>query len=113
VQTQPQGLTRSAACGWAPNAWSDAGYVSYLHNRAVARATLFDKPAEYSGFEDVFFYDPLALPSLLATVLNALVCLLPMLLIEDTQKTIMRVSKIACSVDVGPSSLFKKFSTVW
>ena len=32
---------------------SDAGYVYHLLNRAVRRATLFDKPADYAAFEKV------------------------------------------------------------
>jgi putative transposase len=32
---------------------SDAGYVYHLLNRAVGRATLFDKAADYSAFEKV------------------------------------------------------------
>ena len=32
---------------------SDAGYVYHVHNWAVARATLFDKPADYAAFEKV------------------------------------------------------------
>jgi hypothetical protein len=30
-----------------------AGYVSHVLNRAVGRATLFDKPANYAAFEKV------------------------------------------------------------
>jgi putative transposase len=32
---------------------SDAGYVYHVLNRAVGRATLFDKPADYAAFEKV------------------------------------------------------------
>jgi REP-associated tyrosine transposase len=32
---------------------SDAGYVYHVLNRAVGRARLFDKPADYAGFEKV------------------------------------------------------------
>src|SRR6516164_7839719 len=32
---------------------SDAGYVYHLLNRAVGRATLFAKPADYAAFEKV------------------------------------------------------------
>jgi putative transposase len=32
---------------------SDAGYVYHVRNRAVGRATLFDKPADYAAFEKV------------------------------------------------------------
>jgi putative transposase len=32
---------------------SDAGYVYHILNRAVGRATLFDKPADYAAFEKV------------------------------------------------------------
>ncbi|HEV3445017.1 MAG TPA: hypothetical protein VG099_10265 [Gemmataceae bacterium] len=32
---------------------SDAGYVYHVLNRAVGRATLFGKPADYAAFEKV------------------------------------------------------------
>ena len=32
---------------------SDAGYVYHVLNRAVGRATIFDKPADYAAFEKV------------------------------------------------------------
>ena len=32
---------------------SDAGYVYHVLNRAVGRATLFEKPADYAAFEKV------------------------------------------------------------
>ena len=32
---------------------ADAGYVYHVLNRAVGRATLFDKPADYAAFEKV------------------------------------------------------------
>jgi len=32
---------------------SDAGYVYHVLNRAVGRATLFAKPADYAAFEKV------------------------------------------------------------
>jgi hypothetical protein len=32
---------------------SDAGYVSHVLNRAVGRATLFDKSGAYAAFEKV------------------------------------------------------------
>ena len=32
---------------------SDAGYVYHVLNRAVGRATLFVKPADYAAFEKV------------------------------------------------------------
>jgi putative transposase len=32
---------------------SDAGYIYHVLNRAVGRATLFGKPADYAAFEKV------------------------------------------------------------
>ena len=32
---------------------SDAGYVYHVLNRAVGRATLFDKPGDYAAFENI------------------------------------------------------------
>ena len=40
------GMARRTRC-------SDAGYVYHVLNRAVGRATLFDKPTDYAAFEKV------------------------------------------------------------
>src|SRR5215469_10329848 len=50
---------------------SDAGYVYHVLNRAVGRATLFDKPADYGAFEKVLCqaFDRLAMRLLAYVVL--------------------------------------------
>ena len=44
----------------------DAGYVYHLLNRAVGRATLFAKPADYAAFEKILrqVWERLAMPLL-------------------------------------------------
>ena len=48
---------RSPVCSTAGRAWrtwcSDRDYVYHVLNRAVGRATLFDKSADYAAFEKV------------------------------------------------------------